>query len=101
MQMSDGLTHAETVWTNEMCDELTRLWRGGWSKSLIAEKLGVKPGAVFRRAMRLGLRDDNRKIIHSVKPVVTKRPESDSWDEKVFETYAARKARLAAERVST
>lgn len=85
----------DTNWTPELVGELRRLWAGGWSLSLISKQIGVKKTSVVRRLARLGLTGTRVETVHKAKRAVTKRPESDSWDARLVESYADRKARLS------
>lgn len=85
----------DTDWTPELVGELRRLWDGGWSLSLISNRIGVRKTSVVRRLARLGLTGTRTDTLHKAKRAFTKRADSDSWDARLVEKYSDRKERLS------
>lgn len=81
-------------WTEDQIKQLTEMWNGGETISHITQVMGFDRKTIQRRADRLGLPPRDAKTVYRGKSL------ESTWDEKLFEPWAERKARLARERAA-
>src|SRR5690606_2596619 len=83
-------------WTPERVEDLKRLRQGGGSYAEIARQLGVSRNSVSGKVFRLDHPGHVRGRVQ-VRRERAANAETGFWDHRLFEPYARRKARRAAE----
>lgn len=88
------------TWTEERTEEVERLWKMGLTADEVAERMGLTRNAVCGKLNRMGLmgRMHHRIRVRTNRSKYTGSTHGLSWDEKLFEPYSVRKARLERER---
>lgn len=80
-------------WTEEQIKQIVDLRRSGESVEAISDHVGISRPTIRMKLKEMGVSCAPRSRVG--------RPGNDlSWDERLFESYAERKARLARERAA-
>lgn len=82
------------AWTEAQIAEIKRLRAQGRGVKNIAKVMGVNPRTLSKKLVQIGPIQRNVVLL----AMTTKK--EPSWDEKVFESWSDRKARLARERAA-
>ena len=87
-------------WPPERTEAVVRDWRANMSATVIAKRHGLTRNQVIGKIHRLGVKRHDKGEISTGRKRMGRPPETyrDLWGDKLFETWAQRKARLARER---
>lgn len=83
------------VWTDAKIAQLLAMWGDSVSIKTIAAEIGADKKTVSHKIKALGLRRE--PLARALSQDALSEP---AWDDKLFESWADRKARLARERAS-
>lgn len=88
------------AWSEHRTNEVSSAWMGGKTITSIAEVTGLSASTISRKIKELGLSNIERPGFKRAERVLNHENCCTSWDERVFESYADRKVRLARERAA-
>lgn len=92
--------NAPFPWTWELSEEIKSLWMAGHTMEYLAEQTGINRSTIQNKLRNMNLLGIGRPALPRKRPSPIVPGMCDSWDEKVFESWADRKARLARERAA-